>query len=339
MSYIKLSKSAFFHNLQQIESVTDRSKIAVVLKDNAYGHGLLEMAKLSKEYGIKKAVVRTAEEAKQIKDFFQFILILSDIPKTTEENFHITINSLEDIEKVPERSNVQLKVDSGMHRNGIELENLEKAIHLIQSKQLALTGVFSHSRSSDELSTEAFWQLKNFEKIKNKTLKILKNLDLPTPMFHLANSATTYRLGEEASFDMVRIGIGIYGYSENDETIGSFDLQPVMSLWGEKISSRVLQKNTKVGYGGVFEAKEDTKISTYDIGYADGFFRLNEAHNHITPNGSRILGRVSMDSMSLDCEEDEICIFNDCTSLAKQLNTITYEILVKLSYKINRLID
>ncbi|MDF1882096.1 alanine racemase, partial [Sulfurimonas sp. MAG313] len=103
MSYITLNKSAFFNNLDIISKKTgDTDKIALVLKDNAYGHGLLEIASMAKEYGIKRAVVRGETEALEIKEYFDYILILS--PESScrfLHNFVYTINSLESIIKFP----------------------------------------------------------------------------------------------------------------------------------------------------------------------------------------------------------------------------------------------
>ena len=101
MAYIELNKSAFFHNLDIIAQKTaDKDKIALVLKDNAYGHGLLEVASMAKEYGLRRVVVRSEEEAELLKELFEYILILSPgFPVSGRENFVYTINSLDDIDR------------------------------------------------------------------------------------------------------------------------------------------------------------------------------------------------------------------------------------------------
>ena len=99
MSYIELNKSAFFHNLDIIAQKTaDKDKIALVLKDNAYGHGLLEVASMAKEYGVKRAVVRSESEAKAIEEYFEYILILApSFPLSPSDTFVYTINSVDSI--------------------------------------------------------------------------------------------------------------------------------------------------------------------------------------------------------------------------------------------------
>ena len=111
-----------------------------------------------------------------------------------------------------------------------------------------------------------------------------------------------------------------------------------MSLWGEKISQKELKKGDSVGYGQSVTLQKDTTISTYDIGYGDGFFRLKD-DKFILPNGSWILGKVSMDSISVNSADDEIKIFDDVSYLAAYHQTIEYEILVALKPNIKRVIE
>lgn len=332
MAKIVLNKSHYFHNLKIISShAGSKDKVAVVLKDNAYGHGILEIASMAKEFGIKNAVVRTLEEAEKIETFFEQILILADTQKESySHTFHIVINCLEDIQRLPENTNVHLKIDTGMHRNGITIETLEEAIHGISKKNLNLTGVMTHFRSADELSCELFWQRSVFKRVKNLIKSLCEKLFLPIPKFHSANSSALFRF-KNFDEDLVRVGIAQYGYLETNIIFDNPNLKPVLSLWGNKISSRKIKKNEKVGYGGRFIAQNDMEVSTYDIGYGDGFLRLNGNHMFFTPKGYQVLGRVSMDSLSLDSTDEEVCIFDDVKKLANIHNTITYEITTTLN--------
>ncbi|BCD67501.1 alanine racemase [Nitratiruptor sp. YY09-18] len=332
MGYIKLSKSAFFHNLGLIiKRAGCKDKVAIVLKDNAYGHGLLEIAKLANEYGIKRAVVRNTAEAKEIENLFDYILILADAPQQ-KVKFHYTINSLEDLKKFPTGSNIELKVDTGMHRNGIVPDELEEAFTLIKKRGLNLKGIFTHFRSADELSSELFWQERIFDEVKRRSLELVKRYGLLQPLFHSCNSAALFRK-QKLDDDFARVGIAAYGYLESDEIFDLPPLQSVLSLWAKKLSTRSLQKGQRVGYGGVFEADRDMVVSAYDIGYGDGIFRAQKS----IVNG-KILGRVSMDSIIVEGEQDEICIFDDAKKVAKEIGTISYEVLVKLSQSLPRIV-
>jgi len=337
LAKILLNKKNLFHNLEIISNhAGSKEKVAIVLKDNAYGHGLLEIATLASEFGVKKAVVRTLDEALQIEKLFDQILILaeSNFP-TYSHTFHIALNSLENISLLPEDSNVHIKVDTGMHRNGIHPNELEEAFKGLLERNIKITGVFTHHRSADELSTEFYWQNENFKSVISTVIKLCEQLSLAIPSFHSCNSAALFR-HSNFNEDFARVGIATYGYLTTNNTYKNPELKPVLSLWANKLSSREIKAGQKVGYGGTFTAKEDMIISTYDVGYGDGFLRLNERQSYATPKGHKILGRVSMDNISLNTDEDEVCIFDDVNELAKIQDTISYEITTTLSTQIKR---
>ncbi|MCP4969408.1 MAG: alanine racemase [Arcobacter sp.] len=337
MAKIVLNKYNYFHNLKIVsEHAGSKEKIAVVLKDNAYGHGLIEIATLANEFGITKAVVRTVAEAQQIKHLFEKILILSDNNLSTySHSFHIVINRYEDIAKLPKNTNVHLKIDTGMHRNGISINSIEEAIYSIYEAKLNLTGIMTHYRSADELTCEFFWQRSVFRDIKKVVTALCEKLFLPIPAFHSSNSSGLFRF-KNFDEDIARVGIAQYGYTENHSLLLNPNLKPVMSLWANKIASQDVKTNQKIGYGGSYIVKKDMKISTYDIGYGDGFLRLNEKHKYTTPKGYEILGRVSMDYVSINSTDEMICIFEDVTELAKLNDTISYEITTTLNPNIKK---
>lgn len=337
MAKILLNKSNYFYNLKTISDfIGSKEKVSVVLKDNAYGHGLLEIANLANEFGINNAVVRTIKEAQKIEHLFKQVLILADTNiKTYSHTFHIVINRLEDIEKLPENTKVHLKIDTGMHRNGISMKSLEVAIHSICKKNLDLCGVMTHHRSADELSCDFFWQRSVFGAVKKEVRILCEKLSIPIPLFHSANSSALFRT-KNYDEDLVRIGIAQYGYLETNPIFSNPKLKPVMSLWAKKIASRELRKNEKVGYGGKYIAKSNMKISTYDLGYADGFLRLDGQKKYLTVEGYEILGKVSMDNISVNSTDEEICIFDDVRNLAKIHDTISYEITTTLNSNIKR---
>ena len=331
MAYIKLSKTNFFHNLDAIvKQAGKKDRVAIVLKDNAYGHGLLEIAQLSREYGIKRAIVQSEVEAQQIADFFEYILVLADFPQQKTSNIHYTINSLETIKKFPKNTKVELKVDTGMHRNGIAMGELEVALNAIKEQNLELCGVFTHHRSADELTSEWFWQNQNFKKIKEQ----VKSFGFENILFHSANSASLFRY-EKFDEDMVRVGIAAYGLLDLPKPLQKVELKPVLSLYAKKISQRTLQKGECIGYGATFCAKETMNVATYDIGYGDGFLRCL-SNNYTTSKNEQLLGRISMDNSCFTTQKDEILVFNDARGVAKKAGTIAYEIVTSLKPSLQR---
>ncbi len=337
MAKILLNKSNFFHNLDICsKKAGGKDKIAIVLKDNAYGHGLLEIAQMAAEYGITKAVVRDVKEALKIQDLFTQFLILADTNSTSlAHNFHITINNLKEINKLGASSNIAIKIDTGMHRNGILPDELEACINGAYKNNLNIKSIFTHFRSADTLSSEYFWQKHQFKAIKEEAKKLCAKLKLPEIAFHTSNSNGLFR-DNNFTDNLCRIGIAAYGYLELDNSYKMPDLKPVLSLVANKISTRELKNGQSVGYGATYTAQQDLKVSTYDIGYADGFSRIDPAIPFYTKDGSQLLGRVSMDCISICSQKDNICLFDDVRELQKIHNTICYEILTSLSPNLTR---
>lgn len=334
MGFIALSREALIHNLDIIaHQVGGKDKIAVVLKDNAYGHGALQIAKAVQEYGVTQAVVRLESEALEITESFDNILILGDIPAKPHPSFSYAINALEQIEAFPRGSRVELKIDTGMHRNGIAVDQLERAFEEMAQSGLNCVGIMSHFRSADTLSSEWFWQTKAFEAVKEKVSALAPGYGW-SPRFHISNSAGAFR-STGCEHDLVRIGIALYGCLQMDRTLPQPELKPVLSLWGTKIATRILKAGERVGYNGIYEASADEEISTYDLGYANGLNRL-ASNRYTTPAGVPLRGRISMDSAAFASNAQELLIFENANEYARAVGTIGYEILACLDKDLKR---
>ncbi|PHS34075.1 MAG: alanine racemase [Sulfurovum sp.] len=331
MAFITINKQNFYHNLNQIALKTGSvDKIAIVLKDNAYGHGLVLMANLASEFGIKHAVVRTIEEAEQMQSLFETILVLGDTA-VKHPVYSFTMNSLEDITCAQKGAKVELKVDTGMHRNGICIDELDFALEQIEKKELELVGVMTHYRSADVLSSEFFWQKKCFESVKDR----VSNAGFENVRFHSYNSASLLRT-QHFEEDLVRVGISAYGYNELPNIFTKIELKAVLSLYANKVATRVLKKGERLGYGGDYVAPHEMIVSTYDVGYGDGWPRGNSHQSFITSENLPILGRVSMDFITLESEKEEICVMNNAKEAAQIFDTISYDIITGLQSNIQK---
>ena len=326
MGYITLNKKNFLNNLNVIsKKAAGTEHIALVLKDNAYGHGLEIIAKIASDFGIRHAVVRRLAEVEKIEKLFDTILVLSGIPtKLYSNSIHFTINSLADIEKILSGSSVELKVDTGMSRNGISEDELEFALKKINEKNLVLKGVFTHHSSAGTENNIFELQNDKFTKIKSRVLSLVAN----KPRFHSANSEALFRDGLKGDESIARVGIAAYGCLEN------VFLKSVLSLVAEKIASREIQKGDCVGYDATYKATKKEIISTYDVGYSDGFSRLHK--EYFTVKNYKVLGRISMDNISLNSTDDEVVLFDDAREYAKACDTISYEVLVRLGEHLKR---
>ena len=326
MAYITLNKNNFFYNLDVIANKTkSKDKIALVLKDNAYGHGLLEVASMAQEYGITQAVVKNCDEAKKIENYFESVLILADFPQEKNDKFSYTINDIHAITKFPRGTKVHLKVDTGMHRNGVNILEVTQAKKDIQKQNLILEAVFTHHRNADELTSECFWQNENFKKVKELFTGV---------SFHSCNSAALFR-HNNFNEAIARVGIAAYGCLDMHPSFPMPLLKPVLSLYAKRISSRRLKKGQALGYGATFTAKEECVVSNYDFGYGDGFLRVC-SNNYVTKDGEKLVGRVSMDNSSFIAEKEEILIFDDAKLMASSAQTISYEVLTSLKKKLKR---
>jgi alanine racemase len=323
MSYIKINKNNLYHNLDLLSKrLGSKDKLAVVLKDNAYGHGLVLIAKLISEYGIKRVIVKDESEAIKIRELFEDIIILNPNFTAYYDNFSLVISSHIQLKRVKDQK-IHLKFDTGMHRNGFDIQKID-------TTKLNLVGIMTHFRSADEIGSEQFWQQQNWKKIKD----IYKD---SKAFFHSGNSATVLRLNSYED-DFARCGIAVYGYHHMDRSFGEFDLRPVLTLYAQKLSSRELKKGDRVGYGGVGLIDRDMVVSTYDVGYADGFFRY-DGMDEFCIDSKRVIGRISMDSISIEGDSDKVAIIKDAKELSKRFNTISYDILAKLNPLIKRDID
>lgn len=336
MALIRLSKEAYFNNIDEISKKSGgKDRVILVLKDNAYGHGAKEIGSLAKSSGIKKCAVKNEDEARELSQFFPWILILSHRPTGKEDpRFIYAINDFSQINKLAPHTKVHLALDSLMHRNGITKDELKPALKLISEQQLELIGAYTHYRAADEFSADFYVQRKSYLELKEFLREEASKFGYSL-CFHSQNTAALQRL-DLLDDDFIRVGMAQFGYKQLNHN--SLNLKIVLKLYANKISQRVLQKGQRVGYGGVFQADEEMMIATYDLGYGDGLFRCKLAKNPLLQNGENILGKMSMDSFVAKDLGDEVCVIDDARVWAKAFDTIEYEILVKLSSKIERVI-
>lgn len=355
MAYIRLDSKAFFHNLSTIKShithLSPTTKLALVLKDNAYGHGLEQIAPLAKQAGIESVFVKNYAEALSIAQYFGTITALyGEIPPNAPSNIWASISSLQALESciathknAQSTRNIELKVNIGMNRNGIAISELDSALaQLEKARHITLTGVFAHNGYGDNDDEGFFTAIQAFSDVRERVQKWCKARDYPTPRFHSLSTSGALRLGLHNTNgddlgDLVRIGIGAYGYHTSELPL-HIALKPIASLWARKISSLALKKGDRIGYGGVSVVEKDGVFSTYDVGYGDGLFRIDSRQNLTCASGEKILPVMSMDNFSCQSQREEICVFDDVSAWARAFHTIPYVILTHLSPTLKRVV-
>ena len=339
MAHIQLDFDAYQYNLHYLAQCCGGiERLIAVFKDNAYGHGLVKMAPLAAAIGVRLVAVKNCSEARQIDGLFETILVLADIPsELVPTSWAFAIHSMEALKNLPPKTRIHVNIDTGMHRNGILPHELEDAFRIAREHQLKFEALFTHYHSADVLSSDFFVQKERFEAIKPEARRLAKKFKYENIAFHASNSAALLRgRGKVFLDDFARSGIATYGYSDLPQNLGEYRLKPVLSLWAKKMSSRSLMRGDCVGYGATFEATRTMRVSTYDVGYGDGMFRYNGKGSLPIANGKELMGRVSMDSFTVEGEDDEVCVFDDAREFAHFFDTITYDILAKLSPSLER---
>jgi len=324
LAFIEINKNNLLHNLNIISK--KNKEILAVIKDNAYGHGILHIAKILQESGIKRVCVRNNIEAKLVQDMFEEILVFFPELHYNAMNISYTISDMRSLKRCKHKK-IHLKFDTGMHRNALNLEDVDEILKLAFSK-FEVKGIFSHFCCSDEVGCDTFIQLKRFKNLKSKVVEFCKKNNFNIPKFHIANSDAIFKIDE--LFDYVRPGIALYG------GIKKQNLKPVMSLWGDAIKVIDIQKNQFVGYNKKYMFNEDTKITLIDLGYSDGILYFDK---ELKLKDTKAVGKISMDSMSVIGEYKKVCIFDDVREFVKNYPyTITYDILTKLKPNIKRIV-
>jgi alanine racemase len=239
---------------------------------------------------------------------------------------------------------IHLKIDTGMHRLGFEEKNLANLIlRLKTSTQIKVKSVFSHLVGADNPSLDDFTQ-KQISTFTSVYQLIEKELGYPV-MKHLCNTAGISRF-KDAHFNMVRLGIGMYGIGANAND--QKHLFNVSKLKTKITQIKFVEAGETIGYNRNGKVEQAMRIATIPIGYADGFGRAlgNEKHGvYIHKHFCKVIGNVCMDMCMVDvtnvnCEEgDEAIIFENyeqINQMAKALNTITYEVLTNVSGRVKR---
>lgn len=347
--------SAFRHNIQKAQELAENSNILVVIKADAYGHGLLEMARAAGKHSV--LAVATSDEA--------LVLVEAGIPNSIwvlEGPFGhdcIALSERHPVEWVvhsfwqlsllekPSSSTthkIWLKIDTGMHRLGFPVNDIGEAVKQIaRQNHLQLAGCMSHFSSSDlPESASVGAQIKLFD----QALDIHSLSDLPQS---LSNSGGVF-FYPEAHRSWVRPGIMLYGAMPGDKQRSqNFGLRPAMTFESAIMSLRRISAGEAVGYGAAWVAERDSLIATVSGGYGDGYPRHAPNGTPLAVSGQIVplVGRVSMDMLAIDVTDMEQVKLGDAVEfwgeqvpveqVAELSGTISYELLTGITSRVPRI--
>jgi alanine racemase len=348
-------------NLEAIRARVGKAKVMPIVKANAYGHGLAEVAHFLAPQ-VDYIGVAVLEEGIQLRELGirTPILVLGgmwgdQIPLYLEHDLTMTASSLERLEQIDaaagflkKKARVHLKIDTGMERIGVHYYNA----HLLQEAALKhanveVEGIYSHFANADaaELS-HARLQLERF----NEVLFFYEKHSLPTPMRHIANSGGILQL-PESYFDMVRPGIILYGVYPSTEAVRSVPVKPALSWKSRVVYFKVVQPGHPVSYGSMWQSDHPVRVVTIPVGYGDGYFRSMSNQAQVIIRGEKYpqVGRICMDQIMVNLETgsayngDEVILIGQAEGqqvtvedLAEWAGTIPYEILTNIGARVPR---
>lgn len=357
---ITLDGAALAHNYRTFQSIRPQTYIAPVLKSNAYGHGLVLIARKLNELNPPFFVVDSYYEALILKNegIQSDVLVLGyikpeNIFRTKEKGVVFTITTFAQLEKISANlkrpTRFHLKVDTGMHRQGIAASELLDAIACInKNKNIVLEGVCSHFADADTPHSDymdkqiALW---------NEIRSILTKKFSSIRYTHIEATAGT-AWANKVSANVCRVGIGLYGI--NPASWHRLLLRPVLTMESVVVGIKQLKQGDCVGYNATYCAPRDMVIATIPVGYYEGIDRRlsNKGCVYINNIECPIVGRVSMNMINVDVsdvpnvqEGDTVEIIsthfdrkNSIVSIANLCETIPYEILVHIPEKIRRVL-
>jgi alanine racemase len=333
------------------------------LKANAYGHGIIEIAKTLHSEQIDYYGVAFPEEGVLLRQagISTPILVLGAhlgtyLKVQLDNNLDITVTHFDQLEQLQKlcshegkTAQIHLKVDTGMNRVGFSIQDFFKALkEAISSKELNIIGVYSHLSSSDEKDLHYTQeQIKRFAAIRDQVKE-----NHPEILFHLANSGAIMQ-HPNAWFDMVRPGTLLFGNPPSVDFNGKWKLKEVMSFHSKITLIKIVGKNEAVSYNRSFYTRSKTKIAVVPVGYGDGYTRNLSNNSFVLVNGRRhpVVGAVCMDQTLVDLGlkspakiGDDVVLFgrqqNEHISIrevAKNAGTIPYEVTCLISSRVERI--
>ncbi len=356
-AWVEINLDAIEKNILSLKSIVrDGTKVLAVVKADAYGHGSTMITPTLLASGVDYLGVASIDEGIELRNnkFKCPILVLGAAPVwafdyAAQNEISLSLfldNHIEAAEltykKLGLKTKAHIKLDTGMNRIGVCAESAVDFIKKVQnSEAIELQGIFTHFANA-ETESKTKEQLKIWN-------DILKNVETEGLILHCFNTAATIAQYEEDNYNMVRLGLAIYGLLPDLPSFANSSpkLFPAMSLKGRIINIHKANAGSGVSYCHTYTAKHDTKIATIPIGYADGVDRRLSNKIYGILNGKKVpqVGNITMDQMMFDIsnvdaqEGDIITLIGDDISInewATLLGTINYELTCRLKARLSR---
>ncbi len=349
------------YNLDAIRRRVAPAKVMLVVKANAYGHGLAEVSKAlaGKTDYVGVAVLEEGILLRELGITAPIIVLGGvwgdQIPRYLQHDLTLTASSVERLQQIETvaanmgvKAKVHLKIDTGMERVGIHYYSarlLQEAA--LKCRCVTVEGIFSHLANADSRDlAHARLQLERF----NDVLRFYERRSLPMPVRHIANSAAVLRL-PESYLDMVRPGIMLYGVYPSPEVPHTVEVKPSLAWKSRVVYFKVVKPSHPVSYGSTWQSDHETRIVTIPVGYGDGYFRSMSNRAKVIIRGKKYpqVGNICMDQLMANIEwnsaynGDEAILLGEAggeritvEDLAEWAGTIPYEILTNINTRVPR---
>jgi len=349
-------------NLRAIHDRVFPAKVMIIVKANAYGHGLGEVAKhLAPEADyIGVAVLEEGIYLRKLGVTTPVIVLGGiwgdQIPQYLQYNLTLTASSVERLEQINAvagqmgiKAKIHLKIDTGMERIGVHYYNAQSLQEAaLKCSNVEVEGIFSHFANADMHDlTHAHLQLERF----NEVMQFYEKNSLKIPIRHMANSAAILQM--PGSFlDMVRPGIMLYGVYPAADIMRSVIVRPALTWKSRVVYFKVVRPGHPVSYGSTWQSDHPVRIVTIPVGYGDGYFRSLSNRAGVIIRGKKYpqVGRICMDQMMVNIESDsafngdEVILIGESNGetisvqdLADWAGTIPYEILTNINTRVPRI--
>ncbi|WP_420805504.1 alanine racemase [Liquorilactobacillus aquaticus] len=357
-----ISLEAIYHNVhKEIETIDSDTKVFAVVKANAYGYGMLEVAHVCLKAGVQGFCVATLDEALILRNngIAAPVLVLGIVDArwaalASSLDISLAVGDIEWLKMAEpyleaEKLKIHLALDTGMGRIGFqspaEFKNAENYIRL-HTKKFDFSGVFTHFATADGLKQTYFdEQCKRWH-------QFMQVLTLHPKYIHVSNTATSL-FHAECNGNMIRLGMGIYGLDPSDGELElPYTLEPALRLTTKLSFVKYLSAGKSISYGATYTAKKDEWIGTLPIGYADGYPRcLQGFHVLIDNQFCEIVGRICMDQFMVrlphkyDVNTPVVLIGSDgdkkitVQAIAKYAKTAQCEVVTRLGPRVPRIYE
>ena len=343
-----------------VNSSGNQVKVMGVIKADAYGHGMLQVARKIEAEGVDYLGVADLREAEALRSGGITSRILAwlhdpqdDFVSAIKHEIDVAVSSTEQLLRVKKAAalvgtpaQIHIKVDTGLSRNGVTIDELEELLTetkaAVAEDLVQTVGIFSHLSSTGV--KEDLAQIERFE----QALALAATLGVEFEIRHLTASDGTLSY-PQAHYDMVRIGIALYGLSPfSDNRAAEFGLKPVMTAEATVVQTKRVQAGEGVSYGYLYRTDKETTLALVPVGYAEGLPRSASGNAEVTINNKnyKILSRIAMDQFVVDVGDasvspgDRVVIFGDggptADDLATAADTINYEIVARIGSRFNR---